>query len=104
MTRDIPIAPEPREAFYLTLASVPSGYYTSYGALAEACGVHVRQILAWMRTLPEGTKLPWHRVINSQRKISQHPGSQLQAQKLASEGLIPNSSGRYPIEFQWRSN
>ncbi|MBU2864497.1 MGMT family protein [Reinekea forsetii] len=87
--------------FYQTLASIPEGYYTSYGAIAQLCGVHVRQIQAWLRTLPEGSNLPWFRIINSQRKITQHSGSLLQHQLLAKEGLIPNERGKFPIEYYW---
>lgn len=87
--------------FFQTLASIPTGYYTSYGALAKLCGVHVRQVQAWLRTLPKETALPWHRVINGQRRISDHPGAQKQYQKLAAEGLLPETNGRFPQPFYW---
>lgn len=87
--------------FYQTLASIPKGRYTSYGTLATLCGVHVRQIQAWLRTLPAGSKLPWFRIINSQRKITEHSGALKQHQLLAEEGLIPNERGKFPIEFFW---
>ena len=90
-----------RNAFYQTLASIPEGHYTSYGQLAQLCGVHVRQIQAWLRTLPEGSTLPWYRVINGQRRISTHSGAQRQYQKLAEEGLLPEANGRFPQAFHW---
>lgn len=90
-----------RAAFYQTLASIPTGQYTSYGQLALLCGVHVRQIQAWLRTLPEGSALPWYRVINSQRKISDHGGARRQYQKLAEEGLLPGPNGRFPAGCYW---
>ncbi|MFT4675433.1 MAG: methylated-DNA-protein-cysteine methyltransferase-like protein, partial [Reinekea sp.] len=36
------------DIFYQTLAGVPPGHFTSYGRLADLCGVHVRQVLAWL--------------------------------------------------------
>lgn len=90
-----------RSAFYQTLSSVPKGHYTSYGELARLSGVHVRQVQAWLRSLPEGSALPWHRVINSQRRISDHSGAQRQYQILAEEGLLPESNGRFPQALYW---
>lgn len=89
------------EQFTTVLASIPSGRYTSYGALAKLCGVHVRQVQAWLRRLPSGTHLPWHRIINSQRKITDHAGASEQKHHLLNEGLIPNASGRYPLDQYW---
>lgn len=91
-----------KEAFLQTLNAIPQGYFTSYGVLAQLCGVHVRQVMAWLRTLPNDTALPWYRVINSQRKISSHPKAIFQASILSSEGLLPdNKTGRYPCERYW---
>ena len=90
-----------RTVFYQTLAGIPYGYYTSYGRLADLCGVHVRQVQAWLRTLPRDTELPWFRIINSQRKITEHPGAPRQYQRLAEEGLIPDDRGRFPADRYW---
>lgn len=97
MTQD----PHPRTVFYQTLAAIPEGYFTSYGRIADLCGVHVRQIQAWLRTLPNDSGLPWYRIINSQRKITEHPGSVTQHKNLAAEGLLPDSRGRFPKERYW---
>jgi methylated-DNA-protein-cysteine methyltransferase-like protein len=93
-----------KEVFYQTMAAIPKGRYTSYGKLASLCGVHVRQVQAWLRTLPEGGHLPWYRIINGQRKITQHPGSLRQHKLLAEEGLLPNERGKFPIEYFWPSS
>ena len=93
--------PDPKIVFYQTLSSIPEGYYTSYGRIAELCGVHVRQIQAWLRTLPRDTSLPWFRVINSQRKITEHDGAVTQYNNLAFEGLLPDKNGRFPKDRFW---
>jgi len=87
--------------FYTTLAAIPPGRYCSYGDIARLCGVHVRQVLAWMRKLPDDTSLPWHRLVNGQRKIADYPGNQKQYHLLAAEGLIPEPNGRFPRQLRW---
>lgn len=93
--------PDPKTVFYQTLASIPEGHFTSYGRIAELCGVHVRQIQAWLRTLPRETGLPWFRIINSQRKITEHSGAAIQHKHLAAEGLLPDEKGRFPKSRYW---
>lgn len=89
------------QVFYQTVKAIPKGYYSSYGKIALLCGVHVRQVQAWLRTLPKDSELPWYRIINSQRKITNHAGAQRQHQLLASEGLIANAQGRFPVDRYW---
>lgn len=93
--------PDPKAVFYQTLASIPEGHFTSYGRIAALCGVHVRQIQAWLRTLPRDTTLPWYRIINSQRKITEHPGATVQYNRLAAEGLLPSHNGKFPKDLYW---
>jgi len=87
---------DPFVIFTATLNAIPKGYYTSYGALAKSCGVHVRQVQAWLRRLPADTNLPWYRIMNAQRRISDHGGAAKQYKRLAAEGLYPLSSGQFP--------
>ncbi|MES9940713.1 MAG: MGMT family protein [Candidatus Thiodiazotropha sp. 6PLUC2] len=92
---------EMRHAFYTNLASIPAGRYCSYGDMATLCGVHVRQILAWLRTLPADSNLPWYRLVTGQRRIADYPGNEKQHRLLAEEGLIAAENGRYPTEQRW---
>ena len=92
---------EMRTVFYTTLASIPAGRFCSYGDIAKLCGVHVRQVLAWLRNLPVDSNLPWHRLINGQRRIAVYPGNQKQYRLLAKEGLIPERNGRFPRHLKW---
>lgn len=92
---------ESRAVFYTTLAAVPPGRYCSYGDMAKLCGVHVRQILAWLRKLPADSNLPWYRLINGQRRIAEYPSSKRQYRMLAGEGLFPERNGRYPLHLRW---
>ncbi|MES9852110.1 MAG: MGMT family protein [Candidatus Thiodiazotropha sp. L084R] len=90
-----------RHAFYTNLAAIPAGRYCSYGGMAALCGVHVRQILAWLRTLPNESELPWFRLITGQRRIADYPGNERQYKLLADEGLLPEKNGRYPARYSW---
>ena len=87
--------------FLHCLSSIPKGRFTTYGQLAKMCGVHVRQIMPWLKQLPNDSSLPWYRIMNSQFKISSHPNQQQQHQLLAEEGLLPNKTGKYPVEQFW---
>ena len=78
---------------FLILNEVPKGECIAYGELAKMAGFpgHARQVGFLMKKLPKDTKLPWHRVVNSQRKISfaENTDAYLrQRNKLENEGWI----------------
>lgn len=82
-----------REVFWQVLASIPPGRVTSYGRLARLAGMGRGARLAgrWLGQLPNGTELPWHRVLNSVGQLSLPPDSpsgQEQYQRLMAEGVI----------------
>ncbi len=81
-----------RAAVYLALASVPAGRVVTYGQLAHMAGLPraARLVGTLLRDLPEGTELPWQRVINAQGKISLPIDSDSyreQVRRLNSEGI-----------------
>lgn len=84
---------ERRQALFSTLAQVPVGRVISYGRLAELAGLGraARWVGRTLSTLPEGTHLPWHRVIAASGRISLPAGSASgseQRQRLAAEGIV----------------
>lgn len=81
-----------REAIYLALLTIPHGRVIAYGKLAALAGLTngARQVARALCELPEGTHLPWHRVINAQGKISlpeNSPSYREQVQRLQEEGI-----------------
>ncbi|MEE9617532.1 MAG: MGMT family protein, partial [Anaerolineae bacterium] len=60
------------ERVYRLVRQVPPGKVTSYGALARMLGrPRAARTIGWaLHSLPEGSDVPWHRVINSQGCIS----------------------------------
>ena len=84
--------PDYKAAILQQLASIPFGKACSYGYLAKAAGLpgYARQVGNIMKSLPHNTQLPWHRIVNSQRKISFPIGSEAyleQRRRLEAEGI-----------------
>ena len=73
--------------------SIPWGSVASYGQVARMAGLpgYARYVGHTMKLLPAGTKLPWHRVVNSQGRLSfpnNSPAYQSQKSRLESEGVV----------------
>lgn len=80
--------PEWSAQLYQLLHSLPQDKVTSYGALGKAIGgVGPRQIARAMRQLPEGTQLPWHRVVRSDGRLADHEGAAEQRARLLADGI-----------------
>jgi methylated-DNA-protein-cysteine methyltransferase-like protein len=80
----------------------------TYGQIAVLAGFpgHARQVGYALHTLPEGSHLPWHRVIGAPGRISFRPESlewSLQRVLLEAEGVQVDDGGRIALaRFQWR--
>jgi methylated-DNA-protein-cysteine methyltransferase-like protein len=72
--------------------AVPRGRVASYGEIAERAGLPRRARLVGrvLSQLPVGSRVPWHRVVNAQGRISLPAGSSAareQRQRLLAEGV-----------------
>jgi methylated-DNA-protein-cysteine methyltransferase-like protein len=89
------------------IKKIPQGRVATYGQIALLAGLphHARQVGYALNALPDESNLPWHRVINSQGKISlrAEPGcEQIQQILLEEEGVIFDSNCKVSLEkFQW---
>lgn len=86
-----------REALYAALAQIPSGRVISYGELARLAGLGraARWVGQMLGRLPEGTQLPWHRVIGAGGRLSLPPDSPAgleQRARLRAEGVYLEGS------------
>lgn len=80
------------ERVYESVRQVPPGRVTSYGRVAESIGSYgAARMVGWaLRQLPEGSDVPWWRVINARGYISiVSPVHAAEAQRelLESEGV-----------------
>lgn len=89
------------------VASIPEGYVTTYGEVARLAGSPraARQVGGVLKRLPEGSTLPWHRVVNRHGDISlTGPDLQRQRQALLAEGVQVSGSGHINLQhYRWVS-
>lgn len=95
-----------REAIYLALHQVPSGRVITYGGLARLANLPnaARLVGSCLRELPADTRLPWHRVINAQGKISlppNSPGYLEQLRRLQNEGIELQRERVNLLKYLW---
>ena len=87
---------------------IPRGRVASYGQVATLAGLprYARHVGYALHALPEGTPLPWHRVVNACGAISLRGSggaAETQAIRLAAEGVEFDARGRVKLErFGWR--
>ena len=72
---------------------IPRGHVLTYGEVARLAGMSraARRVGQAMRKAPRGRKLPWHRVVNAQGRISfpaDSAGYQRQKRRLEEEGVV----------------
>ena len=62
------------ERVYALVRLIPPGKVISYGRVAALLEVpHGARAVGWaLAALRDGTDVPWHRVVNAQRRISPH--------------------------------
>ncbi len=78
---------------------IPAGRVSTYGAVARRIGgCTARMVGAAMSALPDDSGVPWHRVINSQGRISV-PGETGRRQRalLEAEGVEFDDRGRVDL-------
>jgi len=87
--------------------SIPEGRVATYGQVALLAGLPRRARLVGraMAELPDGSDVPWHRVVNTQGRISSRGGSpheRFQRLMLEDEGVAFGPGGRIDLErFGW---
>jgi len=73
---------------YAVIRRIPKGRVSTYGTVAEMLGCGARQVGYAMAALPDGSAVPWHRVVNFRGGISIPGGTGItQRLKLEAEGV-----------------
>ncbi len=97
------------ETIYRAVRRVPRGRVASYGQIAELAGLegHARQVGYALHALPDGSRVPWHRVINAKGEISPRSAGdshELQRMLLDAEGVKFDERGRVERRYFIHSN
>lgn len=95
-----------KQRIWQIVAAIPSGSVTTYGDVALLAGSPraARQVGGVLSRLPEGSTLPWHRVINRHGAISlQGDRLFLQREALEAEGVEVSDAGEIDLDhYRWR--
>ena len=88
------------------VAKIPPGRVATYGQIASMLGVPGgARTVGWaMHGLPEGSEVPWHRVIGAGGlvRLPEIEGKAVQVMLLRQEGVEVDRRGRIDLErFQW---
>ena len=94
------------QRIYKLVQQIPKGQVATYGQIAKMVGrCGPRQVGYAMSHTPADKKIPWHRVINSQGRVSvRKEGSEdpLQIKLLKNDGILFNKSGKIDFaEYAW---
>lgn len=92
---------------FAVVRRVPRGRVATYGQIAALAGFpgQARQVGYALHSLPEGSDVPWQRVVNARGEVS--PRSEggwehYQRHLLEEEGVAFNEAGRIDLErFRW---
>ena len=100
--------PESRwRSYYRVIDRIPPGRVATYGQIAALAGFpgHAREVGYALAALPEGTELPWQRVINARGEVSlrREAGRDgYQRHLLEEEGVAFRPGGRVDLAaFGW---
>lgn len=92
-----------RAAVLAVVARIPEGHLASYGQVALLAGFpqRPRQVGMVLSGLPEGTELPWHRVVNTRGYVPSRGrwwGAMEQIGRLREEGIDVDDQGNLDLE------
>jgi methylated-DNA-protein-cysteine methyltransferase-like protein len=86
---------------YQLVKQIPPGQVATYGQIAAMLGdPRGARTVGWaMRAVPEGSGVPWHRVLNARGKISlfSFEGGDLQRYLLEQEGVVFDGTGKVDL-------
>ena len=95
------------DRIYAAVMSIPPGRVATYGQVADLAGLprRARLVGAALRSLPEDSGVPWHRVVNAQGKISERPRLHAVTEQrvlLEDEGVVFRPNGTIDfMEYGW---
>lgn len=104
------IASDTYQRFYDVVRRVPPGKVVTYGQVAAEAGLagRARQVGYALAALPEGSDVPWQRVINARGEVSPRSSGRwagrIQRAMLEDEGVVFDDAGRVDLErYRWEA-
>jgi len=100
--------PDNAASILTMIEQIPNGCVATYGQIAKLAGIprNCRQVGSVLSSLPRGSGIPWHRVVNSKGEISQRgrgDSESIQRRKLVSEGVEFDERDRISLRrFGWK--
>lgn len=103
------IPSETWQRIYAVVAQVPRGKVATYGQIARLADMprHARLVGYALNGLAAGNRLPWHRIINAQGRISERgdggAAAQTQRRRLEREGVVFSANDTIALSrYQWQ--
>lgn len=99
---------DPYQRIYAIVRRIPRGRIATYGQVAALAGLggHARQVGYAMHSLDATSRVPWHRVLNAQGRVSTRSepgGDRVQRALLEREGVRFDANDRADLDrFGWR--
>ena len=96
------------DRIYAVVRRIPKGRVATYGQVAEVAGLEgrARMVGYALSRLPSGNRLPWHRVINAEGRVSRRSteiAEEDQRQLLEAEGVQLDRHGTVDLgRYRWR--
>jgi methylated-DNA-protein-cysteine methyltransferase related protein len=99
------------DRIYAVVGRVPTGRVATYGQIAGEAGLpgQARLVGYALSALPEGSRLPWHRIVNAAGRISLRAGAdhrpmdRIQRFLLEREGVRFGGTGAIPLAlYRWK--
>ncbi len=95
------------QRIYAVARQIPEGCVATYGQIAALAGLpgHARQVGYALHALPQGSGIPWQRIINARGEVS--PRSEAgyehyQRHLLEEEGVVFDAKGRVRLKtYRW---
>lgn len=101
------VEPDINHRIWQVISLIPPGRVATYGEVARQAGLPrgARRVGRALRGLPQDTRIPWHRVINAQGRISLPEGSvsqYTQRERLEAEGVVFRANKTIDLRrFAW---